>query len=65
MKFLGLPTWLIVMLVRPYLDNSHPMKTPLTLEEYWSGQTDLCRLFDLLLWASLSGLVCLAILFRS
>jgi len=59
MKYLALPTWLLLMLARPYLPKAHPMRRPLTLEDWWLHQTDKARACDVGLWI---GLLCSALL---
>jgi hypothetical protein len=56
-KYIALPTWLIVMIVLPFIPTDHPWKgRRFTLEEWFEGRTTYTKLFDFSYWCS-SGII--------
>lgn len=51
MKLFALPTWALTNALNPFLlPRGHPWRRWWTLEEWSSGQSPLCILFDWVFW---------------
>lgn len=62
MKFLVLPTWLLVRSIEPFLPKEHPWKgIKFTLEDWYLGATPEIEMMSLILWFSSITYLCLSI----
>lgn len=62
--YMATPTWILTRMMRPFLSKSHPWKyRRFGLREWWSGQTELCRWFDIWIVVSLIGAVVAVVVF--
>jgi hypothetical protein len=62
MKYFALPTWIIIRIMLLFLPN-HPWNqsdVKITLDDWYTNQTELCKLFDIGLGVSF---ICCGVLF--
>jgi hypothetical protein len=50
-KWRALPTWVMFRISRPLLPKWHPWRhRPFTLQDWYHGETELCKAFDRTGW---------------
>ena len=63
MSVTSLPTWFLFSVVQPYLSKDYIWyNKEIILQDWHDGQTNLCKLFDWVLWV---GFVCNVVLIIS